>query len=55
MLTEYRAGTYVYNDAMQVDRRHRHLGRLRHAVRATVVSRPDRRRAMIDAGSKVLT
>ena len=30
MLTEHRAGTCVYNDAMVVDR-HRHLGQLRHA------------------------
>ena len=31
MLTEHRAGTCVYNDAMVVVDRHRHLGRLRDA------------------------
>ena len=30
MLTEYRAGTYIYNDVMQVTAGRRHLGRLRH-------------------------
>jgi D-serine deaminase-like pyridoxal phosphate-dependent protein len=55
MMTEHRAGTYVYNDVMMV-----HSGAARWDdcamhVRATVVSRPTEDRAIIDAGSKLLT
>jgi D-serine deaminase-like pyridoxal phosphate-dependent protein len=55
MMTEHRAGTYVYNDAMMV-----HSGVASWAdcalqVRATVVSRPAPERAVLDCGSKVLT
>ena len=48
MLTEHRAGTCVYNDAMVVSTRHRDAGtQCAMRVRATVVSRPtaDRARA----------
>ena len=56
MLTEHRAGTYVYNDVMMVALRRCHAGTTaRMHVRATVVSRPTDDRAIIDAGSKVLT
>jgi D-serine deaminase-like pyridoxal phosphate-dependent protein len=56
MLTEHRAGTCVYNDAMVVT-----LARTATwddcalRVRTTVVSRPTPTRAILDAGSKVLT
>jgi D-serine deaminase-like pyridoxal phosphate-dependent protein len=56
MLTEHRAGTCVYNDAMVVE-----LARTvswddcAMRVRATVVSRPTDSRAILDAGTKVLT
>jgi D-serine deaminase-like pyridoxal phosphate-dependent protein len=55
MMTEHRAGTYVYNDVMMV---HSGLGTWDDCamhVRTTVVSRPTVDRAIIDAGSKVLT
>jgi D-serine deaminase-like pyridoxal phosphate-dependent protein len=55
MMTEHRAGTYVYNDVMMV---HSGVARWEDCamhVRATVVSRPKQDRAIIDAGSKVLT
>lgn len=53
--TEYRAGTYVYNDRQML-----RMGAARpedcalHVI-ATVVSRPSPGRAMIDAGSKILS
>jgi len=56
MLTEHRAGTCVYNDAMVVE-----LAKTvtweecAMRVRATVVSRPTDTRAVLDAGTKVLT
>lgn len=55
MMTEHRAGTYVYNDVMMV-----HSGVASWAdcalqVRATVVSRPAAERAVLDCGSKVLS
>ena len=54
-ITEYRAGTYIYNG-----RAHVACGAAAHAdcaltVLATVVSTPAINRAMIDAGSKALT
>jgi len=54
-ITEYRAGTYVYNDRMQVA-----AGSAAHddcalTILSTVVSTPTPQRAMIDAGSKALT
>jgi D-serine deaminase-like pyridoxal phosphate-dependent protein len=55
MMTEHRAGTYVYNDVMMV---HSGIARWEDCamhVRATVVSRPTADRAVVDSGSKVLT
>ena len=56
MLTEHRAGTCVYNDAMVVElARNATWDDCAMRVRATVVSRPTDTRAIIDAGTKVLT
>ena len=55
MLTEHRAGTYVYNDLMMVGSGAATLDNCAMHVRTTVVSRPTEDRAIIDAGSKVLT
>jgi D-serine deaminase-like pyridoxal phosphate-dependent protein len=55
MLTEYRAGTYIYNDAMMVTAGAATWSDCAMSVRATVVSRPTQQRAILDAGSKVLT
>ena len=55
MLTEHRAGTYVYNDVMMMASGVATLDNCAMHVRATVVSRPTEDRAIIDAGSKVLT
>jgi D-serine deaminase-like pyridoxal phosphate-dependent protein len=55
MLTEHRAGTYVYNDVMMVHSGVATWGDCAMNVRATVVSTPTDDRAVIDAGSKVLT
>ncbi len=55
MMTEHRAGTYVYNDLMMVDAGAASLDDCAMHVRATVVSMPTEDRAIIDAGSKVLT
>lgn len=55
MLTEYRAGTYIYNDVMQVTSGAVSWNDCAMKVRATVVSRPTDDRAILDAGSKVLT
>jgi D-serine deaminase-like pyridoxal phosphate-dependent protein len=55
MMTEHRAGTYVYNDAMMVDSGAAQLSNCAMYVRTMVVSRPTKDRAVIDAGSKVLT
>jgi D-serine deaminase-like pyridoxal phosphate-dependent protein len=55
MLTEYRAGTYIYNDVMQVTTGAVTWDDCAMKVRATVVSRPTDDRAILDAGSKVLT
>ena len=55
MLTEHRAGTYVYNDAMTVRSGFATWEDCAMQVRATVVSLPTADRAIIDAGSKVLT
>jgi D-serine deaminase-like pyridoxal phosphate-dependent protein len=55
MMTEHRAGTYVYNDIMQIEAGAATLDDCAMHVRATVVSRPTETRAVIDAGSKVLT
>lgn len=55
MMTEHRAGTYVYNDQMMVEAGAATLDDCAMHVRATVVSMPTPDRAIIDAGSKVLT
>jgi D-serine deaminase-like pyridoxal phosphate-dependent protein len=55
MLTEHRAGTCVYNDAMVVSTGTASWANCAMRVRATVVSRPTATRAILDAGSKVLT
>lgn len=55
MLTEHRAGTYVYNDALVVASGTATWDQCAMHVRTTVVSRPTSDRAVVDAGSKVLT
>jgi len=55
MLTEHRAGTYIYNDVMTVASNAATWDDCAMQVRATVVSRPTETRAVIDAGTKVLT
>jgi D-serine deaminase-like pyridoxal phosphate-dependent protein len=55
MLTEHRAGTYIYNDVMTVASGTATWEDCAMRVRATVVSRPTDTRAVIDAGTKVLT
>lgn len=53
--TEWRAGTYIYNDRSLVAARVCTYDDCALNVLATVVSRPTGHRAIIDAGSKVLT
>jgi D-serine deaminase-like pyridoxal phosphate-dependent protein len=55
MLTEHRAGTYIYNDVMVVAAGGATWDDCAMRVRATVVSRPAPTRAVIDCGTKVLT
>lgn len=55
VMTEHRAGTYAYNDVMTVQSGAASWDDCAMHVRATVVSRPTEDRAIIDAGSKVLT
>ncbi|HZS33525.1 MAG TPA: alanine racemase [Methylomirabilota bacterium] len=55
MLTEHRAGTCVYNDAMVVRSGTATWADCAMRVRATVVSRPVDDRAILDCGTKVLT
>jgi D-serine deaminase-like pyridoxal phosphate-dependent protein len=55
MLTEHRAGTCVYNDAMVVASGTATWANCAMRIRTTVVSRPTDGRAILDAGSKVLT
>ncbi len=55
MLTEHRAGTYIYNDVMTVASGTATWDNCAMRVRTTVVSRPTGTRAVIDAGTKVLT
>jgi D-serine deaminase-like pyridoxal phosphate-dependent protein len=54
-ITEMRPGTYVYGDANQVALGSQALEDCALVVVATVVSRPARDRAVIDAGSKALS
>jgi D-serine deaminase-like pyridoxal phosphate-dependent protein len=55
MMTEHRAGTYVYNDVMMMHSGIATWDDCAMHVRATVVSVPNEQRAVIDAGSKLLT
>lgn len=54
-ITEYRAGTYIYGDRMQVAAGSAAPEDCALTVLATVVSVPTPERAIIDAGSKALT
>ncbi len=54
-VTEYRAGTYIYNDRSQIAGGSCSEPDCALSVLATVVSRPTAERAIIDAGSKALT
>ena len=54
-VTEVRPGTYVFNDRSQLAQGAAAVGDLAAFVIATVVSRPAPDRAVVDAGSKVLT
>lgn len=55
VVTEYRVGTYIYNDRSLVERGTCSWGDCAGNVLATVISTPTPRRAIIDAGSKTLT
>jgi D-serine deaminase-like pyridoxal phosphate-dependent protein len=55
MMTEHRAGTYVYNDVMMMRSGVAAWEDCAMHVRATVVSCPTEDRAIVDAGSKLLT
>ncbi len=55
IITEYRIGTYIYNDRSLVNRGTCSWDDCAGHVLATVVSRPTETRAVIDAGSKALT
>ncbi|MFY1712437.1 D-TA family PLP-dependent enzyme [Tritonibacter mobilis] len=55
LATEYRIGTYIYNDRSLVTRGTCDWDGCALTVLATVVSTPSKTRAVIDAGSKVLT
>jgi D-serine deaminase-like pyridoxal phosphate-dependent protein len=55
VVTEYRPGTYIYNDRMQVNFGAGGWEDCALTVLATVVSRPTASRAVIDAGSKTLS
>ena len=55
MMTEHRAGTYVYNDVMMMHSGVAAWEDCAMHVRATVVSCPTEDRAIVDAGSKLLT
>lgn len=55
VVTEYRPGTYIYNDRMQQKFMAAAWEDCALTVLATVVSRPTATRAVIDAGSKTLS
>lgn len=55
IVTEYRIGTYIYNDRSLVDRGTCTWSDCALSVLATVVSTPEPGRAVIDAGSKTLS
>lgn len=54
-VTEHRAGTYIFNDRACVEKGVAGWDDCAMRILATVVSRPTRDRAIIDAGSKSLT
>ncbi len=54
-ITEVRPGAYVFGDLMQVEIGAHRLDDCALSVLCTVVSRPEPHRAVIDAGTKVLT
>ena len=54
-ITEYRIGTYIYNDRSLVEKGVCKWDDCALTVLATVVSVPTNKRAIIDAGSKILT
>ena len=53
--TEYRIGTYIYNDRSLLEKKVCAEKDCALTILATVVSTPTKNRAVIDAGSKVLT
>ena len=55
VVTEYRVGTYVYNDRNTIASGAATIDDCALTVVTTVVSRPARGRAVLDAGSKTLT
>jgi D-serine deaminase-like pyridoxal phosphate-dependent protein len=55
MLTEHRAGTCIFNDAATVRSGWSTWAQCAMRVRATVVSRPNDTRAVLDCGTKVVT
>jgi D-serine deaminase-like pyridoxal phosphate-dependent protein len=55
MLTEHRAGTCIFNDAATVRSGWSTWAQCAMRVRATVVSRPNDARAVLDCGTKVVT
>lgn len=54
-VTELRVGTYIYNDMMMVDAGAAQLSDCALTVHATVISRPEDGRAVLDCGSKTLS
>ena len=54
-VTEYRVGTYAFNDRAVVASGAATLAEVALTIHATVVSRPTPDRAILDAGSKALT
>ena len=54
-ITELRVGTYIYNDMMMIDAGAATLADCALAVHATVISRPEESRAILDCGSKTLS
>ncbi len=52
---EYRIGTYIYNDRSLMNRGNCSEDNCALSVLATVISTPEAHRAVIDAGSKILT
>lgn len=55
VFTEYRAGTYIYNDRSLIESGTCAEENCAARINATVVSRPAKDRLVIDSGSKVLT